>query len=94
MRVPMVTRTIKATKIHCLCVSLIDKTVSEQDFIISGTYKDEKALNKAVVKHSPAPDDVKIVNVISAETVESLMGMTEADFIAHAKPIIRTPKND
>lgn len=94
MRTPMVTRTVKATKINALCVNLDDKSVSEQEFIISGTYKDEKSLNKALIKNSPAPANLKIVSVNSAETIEKLMGITEAEFIAIARPVTRTSKKD
>lgn len=94
MRTPMVTRTVKATKLNALTVNLDTKEVSEQEYIMSGVYKDEAALTKAVAKHSPAPEGVKIVKIISATTIEKLLGITEAEFIAIARPISRPSKSN
>jgi hypothetical protein len=78
----MVTRTIETTKVHALVVNVTEQKTLEADYILAGTYKDAKALAKALDKLST--DDLKIVHPISVEVIETLYGMSEADFIANA----------
>lgn len=46
-RIPMVTRTITATKVNALCINIDTAEPFNKTLIISGTYKDEKAMLKA-----------------------------------------------
>ena len=46
-RIPMVTRTVKATKVNVLCINIDTAEPFNKTLIISGTYKDEKAMLKA-----------------------------------------------
>ena len=83
-RTAMVTRTITATKVMGLFVNIETREVNEGEFILSGTYKDYKSLMKALEK-TVSEDTHKIVSIISTEEIETLYGMTEQDFIQHAK---------
>lgn len=83
-RISMVTRTIETTKVLALCVNVATQTTCENEYILSGTFKDNSAVLKALVKVANT-DDTKVVHIISTETVETLYGMSEQDFIASAK---------
>ena len=79
----MVTRTIKTTEANVLCLNIESAEPFEQVVILSGTYKDNKSLMKAVSKRIDN-DEVKAVHVIESVEKETLYGMEENDFIAHA----------
>lgn len=83
-RVPMVTRTITSTKVNVLCLELEKAEPFNKVVILSGTFKDNKAIDKAVHKVIDN-DEVKAVHVVDVEVQESLYGMTEQEFIEHAK---------
>ena len=83
-RVPMVTRTITATKAKVLCVSIVENKTFEQEVTLPRTYKDEKSLMKQV-KAVLENDNVKPLRVISTEVDETLYGMSEQEFITTAK---------
>lgn len=83
-RIPMVTRTIQTTKVNALCLDIVEQKPFEKEYILSGTYKDNKHLMKAL--ETVANDDThKVVHVKSTEIVETLYGMTEQEFISYAK---------
>lgn len=83
-RTPMVTRTIASTKVNVLCLELEKAEPFNKVVILSGTFKDNKAIDKAV--HNAIDDDkVKAVHVVDVEVQEHLYGMTEQEFIEHAK---------
>lgn len=84
MRTPMVTRTIKATTVTAMVVDTEKGQVSNMDFTLSRTYKDDKAILKALSKVDLA-DNLRIVKVISTNVTEEKYGMTETEFIATAK---------
>lgn len=83
-RIAMVTRTIETTKVLALCVNVADQTTCENEYTLSGTYKDNGAILKALAKVVNT-DALKVVHIISSEVVETLYGMTEQQFIATAK---------
>ena len=83
-RTPMVTRTIQTTMVNALCLDIVEQKPFEKEYILSGTYKDNKHLMKAL--ETVANDDThKVVHVKSAEIVETLYGMTEQEFISYAR---------
>ena len=85
-RVPQVTRTIQTTKVTALCVDVVEQKTFESEYILSGTYKDDKHLFKALEK--VANDDThKVAHILHTEVIETLYGMTEQDFIKYAKPM-------
>ena len=92
-RASMVTRTINTTKVIALCVDIETQTPYDGEFVLSGTYKDQKSLMKALEK--VANDDThKVVHVKSAEVVETLYGMPEQEFINNAKILPPRKTND
>lgn len=83
-RIPMVTRTIQITKVKALCLNIADQKPFEKEYVLSGIYKDNKHLMKALEK--VANDDThKVVHVKSTEVVKTLYGMTEQEFVSCAK---------
>ena len=82
-REPQVTRTIVTTKVTATCVNLETNAVEETEFILPRTYKDNKALLKALSTHNT--ETYHVVAVKSTTTEQTLYAMTESDFIKHAK---------
>ena len=104
-RFPMVTRTIKATKVNALCINIDTAEPFNKTLIISGTYKDEKSMLKAatsVIENETvdvdgllnANDRVKVVHIVELEEIETLYGMTEQEFIQRAKVLPPRTKNE
>lgn len=87
-RVAMVTRTIKSTKVTCLCLDTVSAEPSTQVYQVAGTYPDDPRGNKKLMetlrKHYET-DTFKIVSVSDKEVTELLYGMTENDFINAAQ---------
>ena len=102
-RIPMVTRTITATKVNALCINIDTAEPFNKTLILSGTYKDEKAMLKAatsVIENETieglleANDRVKVVHIVESEEIETLYGMTEQEFIQRAKVLPPRTKNE
>ena len=83
-RKPMVTRTITTTKCTLLCVDTVNGEAYNDSIIVPRTYSDEKKLIK-VVRSLYNTDEREAVKVIATEVIETLYGMSEADFIQHAE---------
>ena len=83
-RVPMVTRTITATKIIALCLNIETAEPFNKEVTISGTFKDEKSMMKAAEKLLNTETE-KAVHIVSSEEIETLYGMTEQEFIQKAQ---------
>lgn len=79
----MVTRTIKTTKVNVLCLNIADAEPFNQCVELARTYKDEKAMMKAVSAIIDS-DEVKAVHIVDSEVCEKLYGMTEQNFITNA----------
>ena len=84
MREPKVTRTIETTAVTALCVNPETKEVFEKELTLARTYKNEKALKKAIEKATEGVD-FKVVSVISTAVNKTLYGMSEDKFIANAE---------
>lgn len=89
-RVPMVTRTITTTKAIVLCLNIEQGEPCNVSVIVPRTYKDEESLLKKI-KPMVETDTVKAVHIVSTEQVETLYGMTEQNFVEHAK--VLPPRN-
>ena len=88
----MVTRTIKSTLVVALCVDTEIAEITNQEFVISGTFPDDekgkkKLLNK--VKEIAENDTTKVVEIVSKEETEKLYGVTEQEFLTFAKEVKR-----
>ena len=84
-RKPMITRTVTTTKATVLCVNTVAEETVTQVVEVPRTYNDDSKLLKAVKETLDAP--IIPVKVISAETVETLYGMTEQQFIELAEKL-------
>ena len=83
-RQSMVTRTIAVTKVNVMCLNIETAEPFNKELTLSGTYKDEKAIQKAAEKVINT-DIVKAVHVVDYEENEILYGMTEQEFIGRAQ---------
>lgn len=92
-RVPMVTRTIVATKANVMCLDVEKGEPFNQVVTVPRTYKDNDALLKKV-KEVAETDVVKCVHVVDVEQQETLYGMTEQEFIEHAQVLPPRTKNE
>ena len=86
-RIPMVTRTLKATKANCMCVDTIGEKVVKIDITVSRTFKDDKSLVKAIEKQNLVPEGLRLVQILGTETIYQKYGMTETEFMQYAKPM-------
>lgn len=89
-RVPMVTRTITATNAVVMCLNIEQGESCNVTVTVPRTYKDEESLLKKI-KPMVETDTLKAVHIVSTEQVETLYGMTEQDFMEHAK--VLPPRN-
>ena len=92
-RVPLVTRTIVATKITALCLNIETAEPFNKTVTLSGAFKDEKSMMKAAEKILNTETE-KAVHIVSSEEIETLYGMTEQEFIQKAKVLPPRPKKE
>lgn len=85
-RAPQVTRTIKTTNCTLMCVHTETAEVFNKDVVLPRTFEDDNAILKAAKKVHET-DTIKVVAVVQSSVTETLYGMSESDFIAHAKPL-------
>ena len=83
-RKPMVTRTVQTTLATVLCLNTETAEPFNQTVTLSGTFKDNKAVIKAV-KALIENDTISVAKVVDVEIEEKLYGMPEQDFINAAK---------
>lgn len=89
-RVPMVTRTIVATKANVMCLDVQAGEPFNKEITVPRTYKDTESLLKKV-KPLIETETIKAVHIVDAEEIETLYGMTEQEFIQYAK--VLPPRN-
>ena len=89
-RVPMVTRTIVATKANVMCLDVQAGEPCNKVVTVPRTYKDDEALMKKV-RPLLETETLKAVHVVDKKEIETLYGMTEQEFIEHAK--VLPPRN-
>lgn len=89
-RVPMVTRTIVATKANVMCLDVQKGEPFNELVTVPRTYKDDEALLKKV-RPLLETETVKAVHIVGKEEIETLYGMTEQEFIQHAE--VLPPRN-
>ena len=94
-RTPMVTRTITSTVAKILCVNTETKSVEEVEKTFPRTYNDESALMKYIEKNGTfLGTTLKPVSIVSTEVQKAYYGMTEVEFIQHAKPITKAEADE
>ena len=89
-RVPMITRTIVATKVNVMCLDVQAGEPCNKAVTVPRTYKDDEALLKKV-RPLIENETLKAVHIVDKEEIETLYGMTEQEFIQHAK--VLPPRN-
>lgn len=85
-RVPMVTRTIKGTRITVMCLNVVEGEPFNETVEFPEVFKNEDKALKAV-KARIDTDEVKAVHIVDTEVFETLYGMTEEDFLLNAKQL-------
>ena len=97
-RQQMVTRTVDSTKVSALCVDITTQETLTQEYNISGKYADDEKGNTKLLKATKEvaeTDTIKVVSILSKEAQETLMGMTEQEFMSMAKVLPpRSKKED
>ena len=83
-RTPMVTRTIKTTEVNVLCMDIEAGEPFNEVVVLPRTYKDEKALMKAV-SAKVNTKEIKAVHIVETKVSENIYGMTEEAFISGAE---------
>ena len=83
MRKPMVTRTIKTTKVNVMCLDIVTAEPENVVVTLPRTFKDDVKLLKAV-KEVVESAVLKAVHIVDKEEVNTLYGMTEQSFIDNA----------
>ena len=89
-RVPMVTRTIVATKANVMCMDVQAGEPCNKVVTVPRTYKNDEELMKKV-RPLLETDTLKAVHIVEKEEIETLYGMTEQEFIEHAE--VLPPRN-
>lgn len=82
MKERIITRTIEVSVCEVMCLNTATAEVEVKTFEIYGK-GDTPALLKAI-KSKYETDDFKCVHIAAVEHKETLYGMSESDFIAHA----------
>ena len=83
-RTPMVTRTLTATVCEVLCCDVEAGDTIVETVSVPRTYKTDEALMKAL-RPLVETEQIKPVHIQSKKVTETLYGMTEAEFMEHAK---------
>lgn len=87
-RKPMVTRTLKATRVTVLALNIETAEPFNEDVLLARTYKDENAMLKATQNIYDKEDShKKAVHVVDYVIEEHRYGMLEEDFIKLADEI-------
>ncbi len=81
-----VTRTITTTAANCLVADAETREFKEISFLLSGTYKDNAAIAKAIGKLTK-DSSVTLMEIISTSENEQLYACTEDEFLSVAKPV-------
>lgn len=80
----MVTRTIKGVKYTALCIDLVTQEAYNESGFVSGTFKNEAKLEKAV-KALIESEKVKVVAITDYEKKSFFYAMNDEAFIAGAE---------
>ena len=84
----LVTRTITATEVNCLCMNIVDAEPMNKVFRVVGKFTDDDKLIK-VVRKLHETDDFKIVAIVDKTETQELYGLDENEFLASAHVIAR-----
>lgn len=82
---PMVTRTVTTTMASIMLADTERAKFYNVEVNLPRTYKDDDAILKAARPLVETKPHLKAVSVAHSETCEGLYGMSEAEFLQHAK---------
>lgn len=85
-RKPMVTRKIKFTIVNVLCLNVETAEPFNRVVKLPGHYNNELKLRKVIDKKINS-DTEKAAHIVDVTHETKLLGMTEEDFMAYAKPL-------
>lgn len=85
-RKPMVTRKIKFTSVNVLCLNIETAEPFNRVVKLPGHYNNIVKLRK-VIDEKINTDTEKTVHIVDVAQETKLYGMTEEDFLSHAKPL-------
>ena len=85
-RKPMVTRKIKFTTVNVLCLNVETAEPFNRVVKLPGHYNNEVKLRK-VIDEKINTDTEKTVHIVDVTQETKLYGMTEEEFLSHAKPL-------
>lgn len=86
----MVTRTVEQTTAEVMCLNVETAEVTIESYTIGGTPTESELLKK--LRKMYETETFKLVAIQKIETDTLLLGMTEEDFIRHAK--VLPPRKD
>lgn len=85
-RKPMITRTFKGEKVTLLMADIEAGEMFNNTCILPRIYKKEsKRLDR--VKEMLETDTLKVVSIVSVDTIETRRGMSEEEFIEHSQEL-------
>lgn len=96
-RQQMVTRTVDSTLVSALCVDITTQETITNSYDISGKFTNDEKGNEKLLKATKKvaeTDTLKVVSILSKEAKETLMGMTEQEFMSLAKELPPRPTKD
>lgn len=85
-RKPYITRTMQSETVTSMVCDTETAEVSNVTVTLGHTFKDPKAREKAV-RAKVETENVKFVAVVDVETETGIYGISEDDFLAHAKKL-------
>ena len=90
----MITRTISTTVADILCLDIETGEACNRSFTFPGQFKKDSEILKAAAKKLETTEpNVHAVHVVGIAKLETLYGMTEADFLAHAEIMAKPAKS-
>ena len=89
----MITRTISTTVADILCLDIETGEACNRSFTFPGQFKKDNEILKAAAKKLETTEpNVHAVHVVGIAKLETLYGMPEADFLAHAEIMTKSAK--
>lgn len=79
----LVTRTITATVVTCLCMNVATAEASNETYSIVGKFTDDEKLLKSIRKVYETDED-KIVAIVDKVETSNLYGLDENEFLERA----------
>lgn len=90
----MITRTIVTTDATILCLDVDSGEPCNRTVTLPRTYSKEKDILRKAEKALANEPSVHPVHVVDVKVKETLYGMPESEFLAHAKVITRPTKKE